>query len=82
VGCAVWTCVGTLAILGRLDLVDSDTLCWWLCERQLPNGGLNGRPEKLEDVSQSPNLACQPPVPLILSREADAPPPSPPLVFP
>lgn len=47
---AVWTCVGTLAILDRLDVVDSDTLCWWLCERQLPNGGLNGRPEKLEDV--------------------------------
>ncbi|KAJ7937231.1 rab geranylgeranyltransferase [Mycena leptocephala] len=29
--------------------VDSDTLAWWLAERQLPNGGLNGRPEKLED---------------------------------
>jgi len=26
---------------------------WWLSERQLPNGGLNGRPEKLEDVSTS-----------------------------
>ena len=26
------------------------TLGWWLAERQLPNGGLNGRPEKLEDV--------------------------------
>lgn len=49
----VWTCVGALAILDRLDLVDSDTLCWWLCERQLPNGGLNGRPEKLEDVSDA-----------------------------
>lgn len=48
---AAWTCVSTLAILGRLDIVDVDTLCWWLCERQLPNGGLNGRPEKLEDVS-------------------------------
>jgi len=47
----VWPCVGTLAILDRLDIVDKDTLCWWLCERQLPNGGLNGRPEKLEDVS-------------------------------
>lgn len=46
----VWTCVGALAMLDRLDLVDADTLCWWLCERQLPNGGLNGRPEKLEDV--------------------------------
>jgi prenyltransferase beta subunit len=52
----VWTCVGTLAILDRLDVVQSDTLCWWLCERQLPNGGLNGRPEKLEDVSLSPSV--------------------------
>ena len=25
----------------------------WLCERQLPSGGLNGRPEKLEDVCYS-----------------------------
>ncbi|GAA6062430.1 hypothetical protein JCM10212_003304 [Sporobolomyces blumeae] len=49
----VWTCVGALAILDRLDVVDSDTLCWWLCERQLPIGGLNGRPEKLEDVCYS-----------------------------
>lgn len=28
-------------------------LGWWLSERQLPNGGLNGRPEKLEDVCYS-----------------------------
>ena len=49
--------MGTLAILDRLDLVDSDTLCWWLCERQLPNGGLNGRPEKLEDVSFRKSLS-------------------------
>lgn len=47
----VWTCVAALAILDRLDVVETDTLCWWLCERQLPNGGLNGRPEKLEDAS-------------------------------
>jgi len=44
-------CVAALAILDRLDVVDVDTLGWWLAERQLPNGGLNGRPEKLEDVS-------------------------------
>lgn len=25
----------------------------WLCERQLPSGGLNGRPEKLPDVCYS-----------------------------
>ena len=48
---AVFVCVGALAILDRLDEVDHQTLCWWLAERQLPNGGLNGRPEKKEDVS-------------------------------
>lgn len=49
----VWTCVGALAILDRLDLVDRDRLGSWLSERQTPNGGLNGRPEKLEDVCYS-----------------------------
>ena len=44
--------MAALAILDRLDEVDQDTLAWWLAERQLPNGGLNGRPEKLEDVSR------------------------------
>ena len=48
-----FTCVGALAIAGRLDLVDRDRLGGWLSERQLPNGGLNGRPEKLEDVCYS-----------------------------
>ncbi len=48
----VFVCVAALAILDRLDLVDAPTLAWWLAERQLPNGGLNGRPEKLEDVRQ------------------------------
>lgn len=48
---SVFVCLGTLAILDRLDEVDQPTLAWWLAERQLPNGGLNGRPEKLEDVS-------------------------------
>lgn len=47
---SVFVCVAALAILDRLDVVDHDTLAWWLSERQLPNGGLNGRPEKLEDV--------------------------------
>jgi geranylgeranyl transferase type-2 subunit beta len=47
----VFVCVAALAILDRLDEVDSEMLCWWLSERQLPNGGLNGRPEKLPDVS-------------------------------
>ena len=49
----IFTCVGALAIAGRLDLVDRDRLARWLSERQLPNGGLNGRPEKLEDVCYS-----------------------------
>ena len=48
----VWVCVAALALLDRLDEVDRDQLGSWLSERQLPNGGLNGRPEKLEDVSQ------------------------------
>lgn len=47
----VWVCVAALALLDKLDLVDRDLLGAWLSERQLPNGGLNGRPEKLEDVS-------------------------------
>ena len=49
----IYTCVGALAIADRLDLVDKDRLGGWLSERQLPNGGLNGRPEKLEDVCYS-----------------------------
>ena len=31
------------------DRVDHQLLGWWLCERQLPCGGLNGRPEKKEE---------------------------------
>lgn len=49
----VYTCVGALAITDRLDLANLDRLGAWLSERQLPNGGLNGRPEKLEDVCYS-----------------------------
>ena len=49
----MYVCVGTLTILDRLDVVDMDMLSWWLSERQLPNGGLNGRPQKLEDVCYS-----------------------------
>jgi hypothetical protein len=30
--------------------VDKDLLGWWLAERQVKEGGLNGRPEKLADV--------------------------------
>ena len=49
----IFTCVCALSIAGRLDLVDRDRLGAWLSERQLANGGLNGRPEKLEDVCYS-----------------------------
>ena len=49
----VFTCVGALTIAGRLDLVNQETLGAWLSERQLNNGGLNGRPEKKEDVCYS-----------------------------
>ena len=45
--------MGALAITGSLDHVDKDLLGWWLCERQVKSGGLNGRPEKLPDVSDS-----------------------------
>jgi len=38
---------------GHLHLIDADRLGWWLCERQLPSGGLNGRPEKLPDICYS-----------------------------
>nr|CAB3265392.1 geranylgeranyl transferase type-2 subunit beta-like [Phallusia mammillata] len=49
----IYCCVGALAILGELHHVDANLLGWWLCERQLPSGGLNGRPEKLPDVCYS-----------------------------
>ena len=49
----IFTCVGALAIAGRLDLVNVDKLGQWLSERQVPGGGLNGRPEKKEDVCYS-----------------------------
>ncbi|KAI9091231.1 hypothetical protein K1719_028295 [Acacia pycnantha] len=49
----IFCCVGALAITGSLDLIDKDLLGWWLCERQVKSGGLNGRPEKLPDVCYS-----------------------------
>ncbi|CAG8435033.1 7269_t:CDS:2 [Diversispora eburnea] len=57
---AVFCCVGALAIVNSLHLVDADLLGWWLCERQLKNGGLNGRPEKLEDDPESGGIADRP----------------------
>jgi|AntAceMinimDraft_5_1070358.scaffolds.fasta_scaffold422128_1 hypothetical protein len=38
----IFTCVGALAIGGGLQHVDADLLGWWLCERQVKAGGLNG----------------------------------------
>ena len=49
----VFTCVGALAIAGSLHLCQRDLLGWWLCERQTPGGGLNGRPQKEADVCYS-----------------------------
>ncbi|TRM70007.1 terpenoid cyclases/protein prenyltransferase alpha-alpha toroid [Schizophyllum amplum] len=53
----VCVCMAALTILDAVDEVlspdDQETVSFWLSERQLPNGGLNGRPEKLEDVCYS-----------------------------
>eukprot|EP00435_Cladocopium_sp_Y103_P067672 s1151_g30.t1 len=42
-----------LALVDALHAVDMDRLGWWLCERQTPSGGFNGRPEKAPDVCYS-----------------------------
>ncbi|KAK4500379.1 hypothetical protein PRZ48_008568 [Zasmidium cellare] len=53
----VYTCIGALTLAGELDSYlgeeGKDRLGAWLSERQLPSGGLNGRPEKLVDVCYS-----------------------------
>ena len=49
----IFCCVGALRIANALDRIDIDRLGWWLAERQLPSGGLNGRPEKKADVCYS-----------------------------
>lgn len=49
----IFACVGALSIARRLDVVNVDKLGRWLSERQVKGGGLNGRPEKLEDVCYS-----------------------------
>ncbi|KAK8056159.1 putative Rab geranylgeranyl transferase type II beta subunit [Apiospora rasikravindrae] len=49
----IFTCLAALSIVGRMESVEADKLGKWLSERQLPNGGLNGRPEKQEDVCYS-----------------------------
>ena len=35
----IYCALGSLSLLGRLDLVDADSLGWWLSERQCPSGG-------------------------------------------
>jgi len=49
----VFCCVGVLKILNGLERIDTELLSWWLSERQLDCGGLNGRPMKKEDVCYS-----------------------------
>lgn len=50
--------MAALAISGALAHVDRDLLGWWLSERQVKSGGLNGRPEKLADVWFQIYLIC------------------------
>ncbi|RXK38542.1 geranylgeranyl transferase type-2 subunit beta [Tremella mesenterica] len=52
-GGQVWVCLAALALADKLDIVDKDLTAAWLSERQVGSGGLNGRPEKLEDVCYS-----------------------------
>ncbi|KAJ2588335.1 Rab geranylgeranyltransferase [Coemansia sp. RSA 1722] len=49
----IFTCLAALAIAGKLQIIDRERLSRWLAERQLKSGGLNGRPQKLEDVCYS-----------------------------
>eukprot|EP00184_Porphyridium_aerugineum_P008691 CAMPEP_0184692842 /NCGR_PEP_ID=MMETSP0313-20130426/1174_1 /TAXON_ID=2792 /ORGANISM="Porphyridium aerugineum, Strain SAG 1380-2" /LENGTH=365 /DNA_ID=CAMNT_0027150725 /DNA_START=163 /DNA_END=1260 /DNA_ORIENTATION=- len=49
----VFCCVGALALTKSLHRIDQDTLGWWLSQRQVEQGGLNGRPDKKEDVCYS-----------------------------
>ncbi|KAJ8300460.1 hypothetical protein KUTeg_021979 [Tegillarca granosa] len=53
----IYCCVGFLAITGQLHHINADLLGWWLCERQLPSGGLNG--QYILDKLTKFILACQ-----------------------
>lgn len=48
----MFCCVGALSLL-KQAIPEANKLVEWLAWRQLPCGGLNGRPEKLEDVCYS-----------------------------
>ncbi|XP_035539963.1 geranylgeranyl transferase type-2 subunit beta 1-like isoform X3 [Juglans regia] len=56
----IFCCVGALAITGSLHHIDKDLLGWWLCERQVKSGGLNGRPEKLPDDTENGGISDRP----------------------
>lgn len=49
----IFCCVSALAILGQDPADANENLVEWLVWRQLPQGGFNGRPEKLPDVCYS-----------------------------
>ncbi|CCH61140.1 hypothetical protein TBLA_0E00790 [Henningerozyma blattae CBS 6284] len=53
----VFTCLGALALTGKLDTIltkdEQEQTAWWLCERQVNEGGFNGRPSKLPDACYS-----------------------------
>ncbi|KAG5493379.1 hypothetical protein GH5_02125 [Leishmania sp. Ghana 2012 LV757] len=49
----IFCCVGALCLANALDRIDGDRVAAWLAMRQLPSGGLNGRPEKKADVCYS-----------------------------
>ncbi|CAN1232327.1 Geranylgeranyl transferase type-2 subunit beta 1 [Linum perenne] len=56
----IFCCVAALAITGALHCIDKDLLGWWLCERQVKSGGLNGRPEKLPDDTEKGGISDRP----------------------
>ena len=49
----IFCCLGALCIASSLGKIDQNRLGEWLAMRQLPSGGLNGRPEKKADVCYS-----------------------------
>ncbi|KAK3693561.1 terpenoid cyclases/protein prenyltransferase alpha-alpha toroid [Podospora appendiculata] len=49
----IFTCLAALTIAGKQEYVNTARLGRWLSERQVAGGGLNGRPEKKEDVCYS-----------------------------
>ena len=52
-GAYVFTSIGSLSLLNKVDAIDKEKLAYFLSERQTLKGGFNGRPEKLADVCYS-----------------------------